>query len=148
MGCAGRNPCASLPEAGSGKPVVAPPVTSAAGVPASVPALSGTQAPAAPTAVGPAANAAGSSPPAAATPTELPAAGRGPATAPVEVGPGKTVAEPNDEAAQLFDPTKLHTFEVEIAPGDLETINTDPSAQQYAPARLPFEGQTFPIADR
>ena len=58
------------------------------------------------------------------------------------------MAEPNDEAAQLFDPTKLHTFEVEIAPGDLETINTDPSAEQYVPARLRFEGQTYPIGYR
>jgi len=32
------------------------------------------------------------------------------------VGPGTVMGEPADEAAVLFDPAQVHTFEVDVAP--------------------------------
>src|SRR5262245_48226776 len=60
----------------------------------------------------------------------------------------EVVAEPSDEAAHLYDPAVVHTFDVEIAPTDLALADSDPSAELYVPARLRFEGKTYEVGYR
>ena len=67
---------------------------------------------------------------------------------PEVVGPGTVVGEPTDEASHIFDPAVVHTFDVEIAPADLATVNANPAAEQYVPARLRFEGQAYEVGYR
>ncbi|HKU39113.1 MAG TPA: CotH kinase family protein, partial [Polyangiales bacterium] len=63
----------------------------------------------------------------------------GTAVAPVE----SFVTEPNDEAAYLFDASKVRSYNILIAPADLAMLNQQPSAEIWVPAQLEFEGQTF-----
>jgi hypothetical protein len=63
----------------------------------------------------------------------------------VNTGPGTVVAEPMDDAASVFDPTVVHTFDVEIEPTDLEAKDSDPSAERYVPARLHFNDETYEV---
>lgn len=51
-------------------------------------------------------------------------------------------ADPDDEAALLYDPTQLYTFELEIAPEDLAYLDADPSREEYVPGTLRFQGET------
>ena len=58
------------------------------------------------------------------------------------------IAEPNDPAQFLFDPTQLHTFELDIAPDDLARVDSDPKAEEYVPAQLSFEGASYEVGYR
>lgn len=62
------------------------------------------------------------------------------ATVPIE---HRIIAEPNDEAAYLFDQTQLRTYNIIVAQNDLNTINQNPSAEVYVPASLEFEGTVY-----
>lgn len=64
------------------------------------------------------------------------------------LGPGNVVGDPNDEASEVFDQNVVHTFDLEIAPADLESANADPSAEQYVPARLTFAGTSYDVGYR
>lgn len=75
-------------------------------------------------------------------------AGGIPITGPDPVGPGTVVSEPGDEAAYVYDQDELRVFEVEIAPADLAVVDADPSAEQYVPAVLHFEGQSYDVGYR
>ncbi len=54
---------------------------------------------------------------------------------------GVVVPEPDDEAQFLFDDTVIRTVELTIAPDDLATIDSDPSAEQSVPASLRYDGE-------
>jgi hypothetical protein len=53
------------------------------------------------------------------------------------------ITEPTDEAAYLFDQTKIRTYNIIVAPADLAMIDAKPSAEQWIPAQLEFEGATY-----
>jgi spore coat protein H len=53
------------------------------------------------------------------------------------------VTEPADEAAFLFDPSKVRTYNILVEPADLAAIDAKPSAETWVPARLEFEGATY-----
>jgi spore coat protein H len=65
-----------------------------------------------------------------------------------EAGPAVVIAEPSDEASHIYDQDLLHTFDVEVAPEDLQRVDMNPSAEQYVPARLTFEGKTYDVGYR
>lgn len=54
---------------------------------------------------------------------------------------GVVVPEPDDEAQFLFDDSVIRTVELTIAPDDLATIDSDPSAEQSVPATLRYDGE-------
>ncbi|HET8937950.1 MAG TPA: CotH kinase family protein [Polyangiales bacterium] len=56
--------------------------------------------------------------------------------------------EPLDTAHYLFDPKRVHVFELEIAPLDLERVDRDPKTEEYVPARLHFEGTSIDVGYR
>lgn len=58
------------------------------------------------------------------------------------------IAEPDDAAAFLFDQTVLREYLLDIAPADLASIDADPRAEQYVPATLTFEGQSYAVHAR
>ena len=62
---------------------------------------------------------------------------------PPEGDPGKVVAEPDDDAAFLWDDTKLRTFDIRVDETDLAFLDSSPAAEQYVPAELEFEGETY-----
>lgn len=70
-----------------------------------------------------------------------------PAKAPLDPV-GVVIAEPNDAAQQLFAAGQLRTFELEVAPADLERVDRDPKAEDYVPARLYFEGVRYDVGYR
>lgn len=55
----------------------------------------------------------------------------------------KVEAEPDDDAAYLFDQTQLRTYDIQIDPADLAAIDKQPSAETWVPASLEFEGATY-----
>jgi hypothetical protein len=58
--------------------------------------------------------------------------------------PGKPfVTEPMDEAAYLFDQSKVRTYNILIEPADLAKIDAKPSSEEWVSARLEFEGATY-----
>jgi hypothetical protein len=73
------------------------------------------------------------------------AAGSGAATAPAPdtTGPATVIEEPADEAAYIFDPRELRTYNIIIANADLARIDASPAAEQLVSAMLEFEGQSF-----
>jgi hypothetical protein len=58
-------------------------------------------------------------------------------------GPVSVIAEPDDEAAYIFDPRELRTYNIIVAPADLASIDASPADEQLVPAMLEFEGQTY-----
>jgi spore coat protein H len=55
----------------------------------------------------------------------------------VQVGP-----PPVTEAANVvFDPTLVHTYEIQVDPDDLDSIDADPAAETYVPGMLAFDGE-------
>ena len=52
-------------------------------------------------------------------------------------------AHPVDEASYLFDSSALRRYDLEIAPEELETLNSAPAAEVYVPATLVFEGRRY-----
>jgi hypothetical protein len=63
---------------------------------------------------------------------------------PPTVDPTKPfVTEPTDEAAYLFDQSRVRTYNVLIAAADLAKIDQKPSAEVWVPARLEFEGAMY-----
>ncbi|HMJ15582.1 MAG TPA: CotH kinase family protein [Polyangiaceae bacterium] len=71
-----------------------------------------------------------------------------PSPEPMSMGPGTVMADPMDEAVHIYDPAVVHTFDLEIAPADLEMVDSNPSAEQYVPARLTFEGVSYDVGYR
>lgn len=55
----------------------------------------------------------------------------------------RLTAEPIDEAAYVFDGTQLRTYNLIVSPADLALIDKSPTAEQYVPATMEFEGQTY-----
>jgi len=58
------------------------------------------------------------------------------------------VAEPNRDIDYLFDQAKLHTFELDLTEADLAEIDGDPTAEEYVPGTLTFEGTTISVGIR
>jgi spore coat protein H len=58
-------------------------------------------------------------------------------------GDGVLVTDPQDDAAYIFQEGVVRTYEVTLAEEDLAQVNANPAAEQYVPARLHFEGQTY-----
>jgi hypothetical protein len=56
-------------------------------------------------------------------------------------GPGVITAEPTDEAAYLFDPTAVRTYNLIVAEADLAVIDANPAAEQWVTGMLEFEGK-------
>lgn len=61
---------------------------------------------------------------------------------PPQGAPGEVVAEPDDEAAFLWDGS-LRTFELRLAPEDLAALDRDPAAEQYVAGTLIHGGVTY-----
>jgi hypothetical protein len=75
--------------------------------------------------------------------------GGGSADAGVATPRGPIIPLPNDPAAYLFDQSKLLSYNIVVAPADLDKLDQDPSAELYVPAMLEFEGQVYgPFAVR
>jgi hypothetical protein len=55
----------------------------------------------------------------------------------------EAVGEPLDDATFVFDPTQLRTYNLIVAPSDLDLIDQNPSAEMYVPASLELDGQRF-----
>jgi hypothetical protein len=53
------------------------------------------------------------------------------------------VTEPTDQAAYLFDQSQVRTYNIVVAAADLAMIDQKPSAEQWVPARLEFEGASY-----
>jgi spore coat protein CotH len=53
------------------------------------------------------------------------------------------VTEPMDDATYIFDQSKVRTYNIVVAPADLAAIDAQPSAEQWVPAQLEFEGMTY-----
>lgn len=71
-------------------------------------------------------------------------AGRGGASnTPSTSGPLTIITEPNDEAAYIFDPRELRTYNIIVADADLARIDASPAAEELVSAMLEFEGQTY-----
>ncbi len=49
----------------------------------------------------------------------------------------------NTKSDYIFDPSKLHTFELTIPPANLAKIDADPAAEQYVEGSLSFEGESI-----
>ena len=49
---------------------------------------------------------------------------------------------------ELFDPASLHTFEFTVAESDLQFLDSDPTAEEYVPATMTFEGETIEVGLR
>jgi spore coat protein CotH len=61
----------------------------------------------------------------------------------VPAGPTTVVAEPADEAAYIYDPAQLRTYELLLTEADLATLDADPAAEQYVPGMMRFEGRDY-----
>ena len=84
--------------------------------------------------------------------TEAVASGADPGDDP---GTGSDTAAPDDDrpddergADYLFDPELLHTFEFTVAEDDLAFLDADPTAEEYVPATMTFEGETIDVGLR
>ena len=64
-------------------------------------------------------------------------------SAPATMGPVTVIAEPNDEAAYIFDQRELRTYNIVVADADLARIDASPAAEQLVPAMLELEGRTY-----
>jgi hypothetical protein len=51
--------------------------------------------------------------------------------------------EPADEAAYIYDQNVVHQFELILTPENMEILDRDPTAEQYVPGTLIFEGVTY-----
>lgn len=63
-----------------------------------------------------------------------------------ETPPGpivEIITEPMDEAAYVFDQTKVRSYNIVIASADLAKIDAKPSAEQWVQASLELEGKTY-----
>jgi len=74
--------------------------------------------------------------------------GDGDGDGPAVVGPGTIVAEPQDDAAYVFDQAQLRTYEIRVANDDLNFLNANPSAEVYVPATFHVDGSSYPIGVR
>ena len=57
---------------------------------------------------------------------------------------------PDDDrgADYLFDPNLLHTFEFALTDDDLRFLDDDPTAEEYVPATMTFEGDSYEVGLR
>ena len=57
---------------------------------------------------------------------------------------------PDDDrgADHLFDPDLLHTFEFALTDDDLRFLDDDPTAEEYVPATMTFEGDSYEVGLR
>lgn len=63
--------------------------------------------------------------------------------------PGTVIAEPNDAAKYIFDPSIVRTYNIVIPEADLAMIDMAPAAEVYVNGMLEFEGKTYgPLAVR
>jgi hypothetical protein len=56
---------------------------------------------------------------------------------------GAPEVEPDDDAAFLFDPTELRTFELTLSSENMAALDADPVAEQYVEGALHFDGETL-----
>ena len=66
------------------------------------------------------------------------------AAVPPPSGPTQVIAEPDDEAAYLYDQSQLRTYELRLTQADLDTLDANPAAEEYVPGTLVFEGREYP----
>ena len=64
------------------------------------------------------------------------------------MGPGVIVPEPDDEAAYIYDQSEVRTYAITIEPTNLAFLDSNPKAEEYVPATLEFEGETYPVGMR
>ena len=83
-------------------------------------------------------------------------AGEAPADSEPVVAPPEIDDKPTPSASpfadrstdELFDPASLHTFEFTVAESDLQFLDSDPTAEEYVPATMTFEGETIEVGLR
>lgn len=56
---------------------------------------------------------------------------------------GGVIAEPDDDAAYIYDQQEVRTYELLIEEADLATLNANPAAEIYVPGALLFEGNEY-----
>lgn len=67
-----------------------------------------------------------------------------PSSPPVrDAGPSTVITDPDDEAAYLYDPQALRSYELRLSPQDLAFLDADPQAEVYVPGSLVFEGKEY-----
>jgi spore coat protein H len=59
-------------------------------------------------------------------------------------GPGSDSGPGDGDPALIFDESTIRTYELEVAPADWEWLNANATLEQYVPATLHFEGETYP----
>jgi hypothetical protein len=69
-------------------------------------------------------------------------AGRSPGRDPARPD-GPVIAEPDDDAAYLFDQEELRTYDLFLTPQDLFVLDLDPRAEEYVTGRLRFEEREY-----
>jgi spore coat protein H len=69
------------------------------------------------------------------------ACGPGQGGAPAQSAPTSPATGEEDEAAFLFADDTVHTFELEISEGNLETLDSSPADEQYVEAVMVFAGE-------
>ena len=62
--------------------------------------------------------------------------------------PNELSPEPSDEAAYIYDQSVVHQFDLILTPENLEILDSDPTAEEYVPGRLVFEGVTYDVGVR
>lgn len=58
-------------------------------------------------------------------------------------GDGDVDPDPDDDAAYIYDQSQFHTYELLIEEADLAFLNSNPTAEQYVPGYLVFEGEQY-----
>jgi MYXO-CTERM domain-containing protein len=57
--------------------------------------------------------------------------------------PERSVGEPDDEVAFLYDQAQLRTFELRLEEDDLAFLDANPAAEEYVPGTLIFDGTEY-----
>jgi spore coat protein CotH len=77
----------------------------------------------------------------AAAGNDEPAMDAGPALDPSD--PGSVIAEPDDDATDVFDPGELRSYNLILAASDLAQLDQNPAAEAYVPGMLEQGGQQY-----
>lgn len=62
---------------------------------------------------------------------------------PIADAAGRVVSEPSDKIADIYDQAVLRTFELKIDEKDLAILDANPSAEQYVPGKLVYDGKEY-----
>ncbi|HMI90847.1 MAG TPA: hypothetical protein VK509_05760 [Polyangiales bacterium] len=58
-------------------------------------------------------------------------------------GSQQVIADPNDEAAYIYDQSALRSYDLRLAPADLARLDAAPGAEEYVEGALRFEDRDY-----